>query len=173
MHHSFSNTEQMSRTGPVYRTLFKFTCYQCTLSGQFAREYETCPRCRSGFCTNNRIRHLTTSAPTGEQVTFLPWRFHRVTRYELHSNLLIAQFPIYSNAESNPRVSSNHRTQLERVAEPREIGEKCSICFEEIQLGDGMITLHNCTHTYHAACILQWTQNKNNCPQCCRVAFNE
>ena len=163
----------MNRAFGHERQLFKFVCYQCTLSGTFEEEFQTCPRCSSGFCANDRVRFPLPFPSIGREraVTFLPWRFHRVTKWVFFISETLKVKDGFSNSDLNEE--NDVRCRLEREAKPNEINEKCSICFEVVQGGDRMITLENCTHTYHAACILQWTKNKNNCPQCCRVAFND
>ncbi|KAG6391356.1 hypothetical protein SASPL_149110 [Salvia splendens] len=43
---------------------------------------------------------------------------------------------------------------------------KCSICQDEYVPGDGIGSLVECQHGFHATCINQWLQVKNWCPIC-------
>ena len=41
---------------------------------------------------------------------------------------------------------------------------ECSICLE--QLNEKNIAVLYCGHYYHVECILDWSNQKNNCPMC-------
>jgi len=48
---------------------------------------------------------------------------------------------------------------------------QCSTCLELITPGDDL-TSTPCGHVFHMACVVQWFENKKNCPQC-RHSANE
>ncbi|KAL9265375.1 putative E3 ubiquitin-protein ligase RHG1A [Drosera capensis] len=49
--------------------------------------------------------------------------------------------------------------------------ERCSICLEEYQETDGIVTMNACGHDYHEHCIKKWLSMKNLCPVCKVVAL--
>lgn len=48
---------------------------------------------------------------------------------------------------------------------------QCSTCLELLTPGDDL-TSTPCGHVFHMACVVQWFENKKNCPQC-RQSCNE
>jgi len=48
---------------------------------------------------------------------------------------------------------------------------QCSTCLELLSPGDDL-TCTPCGHVFHMACVVQWFENKKNCPQC-RHSANE
>eukprot|EP00092_Neocalanus_flemingeri_P007824 GFUD01008445.1.p1 GENE.GFUD01008445.1~~GFUD01008445.1.p1 ORF type:complete len:419 (-),score=157.21 GFUD01008445.1:144-1400(-) len=48
---------------------------------------------------------------------------------------------------------------------------QCSTCLELLTPGDDL-TSTPCGHVFHMACVIQWFENKKNCPQC-RQSANE
>ena len=44
-------------------------------------------------------------------------------------------------------------------------GSKCSICVEQLKVGDEIVRL-KCKHHFHKACIVPWFKNNNTCPNC-------
>jgi len=48
---------------------------------------------------------------------------------------------------------------------------QCSTCLELLSPGDDL-TCTPCGHVFHLACVVQWFENKKNCPQC-RHSANE
>ncbi len=73
------------------------------------------------------------------------------------------------NHQSQPTpLALNILNNLEEVSASsleNAIGEKCSICLEEFNSEDTLISLH-CGHMYHNNCLRQWFTEKNTCPQC-------
>lgn len=73
------------------------------------------------------------------------------------------------NHQSQPTpLALNILNNLEEVPASsleNAIGEKCSICLEEFNSEDTLISLH-CGHMYHNNCLRQWFTEKNTCPQC-------
>ena len=47
---------------------------------------------------------------------------------------------------------------------------ECSICLE--QLNEKNIAVLYCGHYYHVECILDWSNQKNNCPMCKCAEFD-
>ncbi|KAF6167312.1 hypothetical protein GIB67_043173 [Kingdonia uniflora] len=45
-------------------------------------------------------------------------------------------------------------------------GEKCSICYEEYEIGDVAKTVKGCSHMFCAMCISNWVTIKRTCPMC-------
>ena len=46
---------------------------------------------------------------------------------------------------------------------------QCSTCLELLTPGDDL-TCTPCGHVFHLACVVQWFENKKNCPQCRHTA---
>ena len=46
-----------------------------------------------------------------------------------------------------------------------EVGDICSICYDEYQKGQKVVALV-CKHTYHEGCINNWLSRKRSCPNC-------
>jgi hypothetical protein len=42
---------------------------------------------------------------------------------------------------------------------------QCSVCLENINVGDSCVTLR-CNHKFHLHCIERWCQTHNTCPMC-------
>jgi len=47
----------------------------------------------------------------------------------------------------------------------REPERECSICQEEMRVGETVFKLH-CRHVYHDFCVAAWLRTKNTCPLC-------
>ena len=59
----------------------------------------------------------------------------------------------------------------EKAAEISSEGElerddECPVCADEFEAGDQIVTLPDCRHTFHAACVFQWLELQSNCPMC-------
>ena len=59
----------------------------------------------------------------------------------------------------------------EKATESMKEGEldcddECPVCADEFQAGDQIVTLPDCRHTFHAACVFQWLELQSNCPMC-------
>ncbi|KAF6167313.1 hypothetical protein GIB67_043174 [Kingdonia uniflora] len=65
------------------------------------------------------------------------------------------------------RKESRHTTQ-EGLIEVCIVddGEKCSVCFEDIKIGDVAKAIKGCSHTFCARCITEWLTRKPTCPLC-------
>ncbi len=51
--------------------------------------------------------------------------------------------------------------------DPENNGVKvCSICYQNLQIGENLIKIPGCEHVFHSKCILQWVKIKVNCPYC-------
>ena len=59
--------------------------------------------------------------------------------------------------------------ELTEEAENNLDDKLCSICIEDLQVGDKYTKLE-CSHSYHRECLKQWIEVKSNCPLC-RVAL--
>lgn len=57
---------------------------------------------------------------------------------------------------------------LELVVDKEEEGSTCNICLEDVQIGDEIRKLPNCSHTFHKQCIDQWLSQVASCPVCKR-----
>lgn len=44
--------------------------------------------------------------------------------------------------------------------------EDCSVCFEQMCIGEQVIQLTLCSHLFHRKCIVVWSQYQNTCPLC-------
>ncbi|KAJ4782000.1 RING-H2 finger protein ATL32 [Rhynchospora pubera] len=54
--------------------------------------------------------------------------------------------------------------------QPKDSDSTCSICKEEVQLGEVMALLPVCVHLFHKTCIDPWLVTNMTCPICrCRV----
>ena len=51
-----------------------------------------------------------------------------------------------------------------------KIGEEdgCIICREGFSVGETVLRMPTCSHSFHEACALQWLKAHNNCPVCRR-----
>lgn len=47
-----------------------------------------------------------------------------------------------------------------------EHGERCTICLENVSLGDEVAELQRCSHWYHGHCIGAWLDHQYECPLC-------
>lgn len=57
-----------------------------------------------------------------------------------------------------------------RPAEMEDDDEVCAICLEPMRLNENVVSLPNCTHTYHDTCIYTWLERSSNvCPVCKRT----
>lgn len=43
---------------------------------------------------------------------------------------------------------------------------ECPICLENIGPSDLLGRVHQCLHTYHKRCVVQWSSHSNSCPTC-------
>merc|ERR1712130_944555 len=71
---------------------------------------------------------------------------HISTALQFHTNVVINEKPIKKIENSTD----------------------CSICLEDIKLGEEVPILP-CNHIFHTQCIYPWLQKKNICPFCYRV----
>ena len=55
------------------------------------------------------------------------------------------------------------------VADESDVGEQCTICFEDVEVGRKMIRL-DCIHDFCKKCIERWFAEHKTCPNC-RHAF--
>ncbi|KAI3923366.1 hypothetical protein MKW98_026959 [Papaver atlanticum] len=45
--------------------------------------------------------------------------------------------------------------------------EVCSVCLQDIDVGDENVTVLNCnSHIFHKKCMQEWSRRKPNCPLC-------
>lgn len=42
----------------------------------------------------------------------------------------------------------------------------CSICLVDLEVGNRIVQLENCSHAFHAECISEWVTRKAQCPAC-------
>ncbi|CAM8948716.1 unnamed protein product [Rhodiola kirilowii] len=49
---------------------------------------------------------------------------------------------------------------------PPELGKECTICLQQMKVGECARYLPNCGHTYHVDCIDVWLTLKGSCPIC-------
>ena len=62
-----------------------------------------------------------------------------------------------SKFESYLDPENNELTNLVKV---------CSICYQNIQIGEKLIRIPGCEHVFHSNCILKWVKIKVTCPYC-------
>jgi len=61
-----------------------------------------------------------------------------------------------------PELFSQRHSASQRPA--RDTGKSCSICLENIFEND--LQLLPCAHAFHRRCIVRWTHEQMNCPEC-------
>ena len=54
--------------------------------------------------------------------------------------------------------------QYSKFMSPLEMRVQCSTCLELLTPSDDL-TCTPCGHVFHMACVIQWFENKKNCPQ--------
>lgn len=64
--------------------------------------------------------------------------------------------------------SSNNDRDVPPVMDPSSISLHhncyfCSICLQEIEIGDNIYSTRHCNHTYHTNCIRQWVTSGDSC----------
>ncbi|KAI3875091.1 hypothetical protein MKW98_019664 [Papaver atlanticum] len=45
-------------------------------------------------------------------------------------------------------------------------GEVCSVCLQDINVGDENTRVLKCSHIFHHRCMSEWSKRKPNCPLC-------
>ncbi|EOA27799.1 hypothetical protein CARUB_v10023951mg [Capsella rubella] len=48
----------------------------------------------------------------------------------------------------------------------KEIGNECTVCFEDYKDGEEIRRLSACKHAFHVKCIETWLKDHTNCPNC-------
>jgi len=54
------------------------------------------------------------------------------------------------------------------VAKSDDDRNTCIICRDQFEIGDKVMRLPSCFHTFHSECLLKWLENHNTCPTCRR-----
>jgi hypothetical protein len=42
----------------------------------------------------------------------------------------------------------------------------CSICLDNVNSFDDILSVTRCNHIFHKTCLNKWSKNNNNCPNC-------
>jgi hypothetical protein len=42
----------------------------------------------------------------------------------------------------------------------------CSICLDNVNSFDDILSVTRCNHIFHKNCLNKWSKNNNNCPNC-------
>ena len=50
--------------------------------------------------------------------------------------------------------------------ESKGCGMECVVCKEELEIGDKIMTLPHCNHTFHEECLSKWFKHQSWCPIC-------
>ena len=66
---------------------------------------------------------------------------------------------------SNETISKLPRRKLDEKMLGREIKGKCTVCIDDVGLGDEVIMLP-CKHWFHDGCVVLWLREHNTCPLC-------
>ena len=80
---------------------------------------------------------------------------------------LMEEYP-QSNAAppaSNEAISKLPRKKLDEEMLGREIKGKCTVCIDDVGLGDEVVVLP-CKHWFHDGCVVLWLKEHNTCPIC-------
>ncbi len=51
-------------------------------------------------------------------------------------------------------------------ADQTHADQQCTICFENLTLGQNLRSINHCHHTFHQTCIDRWFQSNVRCPNC-------
>ena len=68
-------------------------------------------------------------------------------------------------------ISGSLKVNLDRAdsgggPESKGCGLECVVCKEELELGDKIMRLPQCGHTFHEGCLSTWFQHQDWCPIC-------
>ena len=85
------------------------------------------------------------------------WEESGDTGVTLHNILL-------QNNVKNPPASKEFCANLKTIS--KKCNGKCSICLLEFKSSELIKELPECSHYYHADCILRWLGQTNTCPIC-------
>ena len=56
---------------------------------------------------------------------------------------------------------------INEIKDINKLGIKeCTICLQNFKIGDKIIHLPYCIHTFHSECIINWMNTNNICPLC-------
>ncbi|KAK8002242.1 ankyrin repeat-containing domain protein [Apiospora arundinis] len=66
---------------------------------------------------------------------------------------------------SNETISKLPRKKLDEEMLGREIKGKCTVCIDDVGLGDEVVVLP-CKHWFHDGCVGLWLKEHNTCPIC-------
>lgn len=58
--------------------------------------------------------------------------------------------------------TNQHSSEVEKLLQPYT----CSVCLDELHLGNTNMTTTSCGHTFHLSCLLKSLAQKNLCPMC-------
>jgi hypothetical protein len=64
-----------------------------------------------------------------------------------------------------PTMLRNLRENAQIVETTNENLNQCSVCLENINVGESCVTLE-CNHKFHVQCIERWCERHNTCPVC-------
>ena len=66
---------------------------------------------------------------------------------------------------SHETISKLPRKKLDEEILGREIKGKCTVCIDDVGLGDEVVVLP-CKHWFHYGCVVLWLKEHNTCPIC-------
>nr|GEX31798.1 hypothetical protein [Tanacetum cinerariifolium] len=81
------------------------------------------------------------------------------------SLMSIAKFILWYESIPDIIVKEKTTSGSSKEISEDEVGDICSICYDEYQKGQ-MIAALACKHTYHEGCINNWLSRKRACPNC-------
>lgn len=82
--------------------------------------------------------------------------------------MLNLEFGVIYNDNRKPEISYSFTNKIYDISDSDEI---CIICRDNINIIPASITI--CNHLFHNECLLEWTNNNNNCPVCKKIFTNQ
>jgi len=80
---------------------------------------------------------------------------------------------LFKKDEDDNDINEDEVDRLKKKKDSSEIPQEeeeedpvCSICLDEYEKGEELVSLHPCRHVFHEECISAWTNHNTRCPLC-------